>query len=744
MTLRSGSPVLVLGLLLTVSAPALAAARADAAASVQTAARLVVTVRDGYGVVPGAAVTLVAGSPSRPATRGIADGRGIATIDGLAPGTYDLRASFEGFADAEQRGLTLRAGEARELEIVLSLPQFSTQVTVTTANRREQLLLDVADPSVLLDEGQIADTGARTAKDLLVEQSGSGIQVQAGGGQGHLSINGIPNSGVLVLVDGRRYLGKDANGNFNLEDLPLAGVERVEVVKGAGSALYGSDALGGVINFITRRSKSPGLLNRFDLTSGSYGDVRAYDTIGWRRGRGGISGTAGYRRYDGFDLSEANPQTIGQPESVWHSADVSADYRIGDRVLFKLFGDYSRREIDNYFFSGATQLASTVYDSQRELTRYSLNPVVDVQAGPSTSLSLSYTRGTYLRDETRVFVVGGRVVPQAPWREWNDEAKLTGRHEFQAFGQSHALQGGVEYRREQLERATLSVANPERRIGVAWAQQEVGLGARVKVAAGLRFDDYSDFGSEVSPKASLTYAVAADHRLRASYGHGFRPPYFGELYLNTPPSFVGNPRLQPETADTVSAGYAFAGRRVQGSADYFRARVENGITFDLSRQPFTYGNLRTYTAEGTSLAGSVNLPGGFVPSLSYTFTRREDGSGAEIGGLPKHAAFVKLLWTNPRLGLRANLRGQILGAVPPGDDGSTQPGYQVWYTQVAKTVTRRGGHSISLYAQVANLFDRRDIFRRDAGGHPVPGDFIVWIAPRTFQAGLTIDLDFTR
>lgn len=706
------------------------------------AARLSVTVRDTSGVVPGATVSArTAGSDA--AQRVVTDAEGRAVFAALAAGTYDVRAEFPGFADTERRGLTLAAGADESLDLAMTLVQFSSEVTVTTASRREQLLKDVADPTVLIDRGQIADTGARSAKDLLVEQSGAGVQVQAGGGQGHVSINGIPNSGVLVLIDGRRYLGKDANGSLNLEDLPINNVDRIEVVKGASSALYGSDALGGVINFITRRATEPGVYATSTVSAGSYADYRGAGNLGLRAGRGGLSVGGGYRTYDGFDLSETNPQTIGQPQSTWWNADLNGDLRLGQKVVARVFADQSTRDIEKYFFSGATQQASTVYDSQRTLTRQSLSPQVDVQATPNTFLTASYTYGKYIRDETRIFVVGGRVVPQAPWREWNKELKVSVRHDWTAFGRQHPLQVGVERRDEQLRRASLSVAEPERNINVVWAQQEFALADRLRVSVGARYDDYSDFGSEWSPKANAVYSIAERHRLRASFGHGFRPPYFNELYLFTPPSFVGNPDLTPESSDTLSGGYTYSGRRVQFTADAYRARVHDGIVFNLSVTPFTYGNLREYTSNGVNTSASVSLPWGFTPSLSYSYNKREDDKGVEIGGYENHSAVAKLLWTSPQLGLRANIRGQLLGDVPPSaTDGSYRPSYKVFYAQVAKQFKTRQGHAFSVYAQVDNIFDRGDIFLRRADGSEVAGDFQIWLAPRTFQVGMTLDLDF--
>ena len=715
-----------------------------AAGEAAGAGPLTVTVKDGYGVVPGAVVR-ASSSDGSVSARAVANEQGVASFDTLTAGTYAVRASFPGFAEAEQKGVAVGAGAAQALELVLRVGALSTSVTVETTNRREQLLLDVATPTTLIERAQIEDTGARSAKDLLIEQSGAGVQVNAGGGQGHISINGIPDKGVLVLVNGRRYLGKDANGNLNLEDLQVGDVERVEVVKGAGSALYGSDALGGVVNFITRRTEERGVTNALKLSGGSYGDFRVGDDLSWRGEGGGASLSAGYRTYDGYDLDKANPQTIGLPASTYWNASGSADWRLAPSLVARVFGDYQLRQIRNYFFSGATQLASTVYDSQRNLTRYTLSPELEWTPGPKTSVNATFTYGKYLRDETRIFSVGGRVVPQTPWREWNQEAKLTLRQSWSGLGQEQVFQGGYEHRNEKLSRGSLSVTDPHRDINVLWGQQELDLGDRLKLTGGARWDDYSDFGSEWSPKADAVFTLAKEHRLRASYGRGFRPPYFGELYLSTPPFFVGNPELTPETSDGFTAGYAYAGAKAQLSVDTYYTKVKNGIIFyQLTPSQYTYRNIDRYNSKGVNAQASLSLPLGFTPSASYAYNKREDPQGADVGGYPTHSAFLKLLWANPRLGLRANIRGQLNGKVPPGVDGTFQPAYNVWYAQLSKRFAHLGAHGLNLYAQVDNLFDKKDVFLANPDGTPVQGQFQVWLAPRTFQAGLSLGSDWVR
>jgi outer membrane cobalamin receptor len=355
-------------------------------------ASLTVVVKDNYGVVPGASVRLIQ-ADNQESRRAVSDKAGAAQFAGLGAAEYTARASMTGFADTEL-AVTLAAGETKSVEMVLSLVQFSTTVTVTTANRRDQLLLEVAEPTTLIDEVQILDTGSRTAKDLLVQQAGNGIQVNAGGGQGYVSLNGIPNSGVLVLVDGRRFLGRDANGNFNMEEMQMAGMERVEVVKGPGSALYGADALGGVINFITKKAKDPGWRNSLGLLAGSYEDYRVNDSLGFEHAKGGFSAYGSWRTYDGFDLEpnpeRPNPQTIGQPGSEFVAAGFSGDFHVSSKVIARLFVDYNDRHIDPYYFSGATQLATTVYNSVRDLKRYMISPELEITPASNLTFNLQY------------------------------------------------------------------------------------------------------------------------------------------------------------------------------------------------------------------------------------------------------------------------------------------------------------------------------------------------------------------
>ncbi len=708
-------------------------------------ATLEVTVRDRWGAVPGATVQ-VTDQEREFGRRQTSDAAGLATFAALAAGIYRVEVALDGFVPYLEEGITLAAGGRATVEARLALTQFSSSVTVTTANRREQLLLDVAEPTTLIDEMQILDTGGLSAKDVLAEQAGSGIVVQTGGGRGHVSINGVGNDGVLVLIDGRRYLGRDGIGNFNLEDLDLSGAERVEVVKGAGSALYGTDALGGVINIITKKAEQ-GTRNRIEVTAGSHSDLRVADSFSKRTGKYGLELIGSFRTFDGFDLDPGDPQLQGEPSSERLDLQVNADRQLSDGITGGLFANYSRREVRDNFFTGATQLGQEVFDQQLDLTRYTLSPEFDFVLSPSTSLSVTLTQGKYDRDENDVYADRVEAVPS--WQEWNTEGKATVRQGWRALDQDQLLQVGVEFRRQKMDRSALrrpgtDSSEVDRDLSVAWFQQELNLGPKLTLAGGLRYDDDSEYGSETSPKLSAVFAGSEKTRLRASYGHGFRAPRFGELFIEIPFFFVGNPDLNPETSDTLTAGFTYFGDRVKASVDYFDTELDNAIAFDFGNfiPPFSFRNIPGIsTRQGYNLELTVDLPGGFTPSVAYTKLDAEDADGENLGGFAEDTAFFKLLWQDPGRGLRANLRAEYRGETNPGSfDGSFTPSYTLWNLQASKTL-QAAGRKYRLWARVDNLTDESDIFRRDAAGMPIPGELQVWEDGRNYHVGVAIDFE---
>ncbi|MBK5257163.1 MAG: TonB-dependent receptor, partial [Vicinamibacteria bacterium] len=551
----------------------------------------------------------------------------------------------------------------------------------------------------------------------------------------------------------------------------LTGVERVEVVKGAGSAIYGSDAMGGVINFITGKAKNLGFKNTLSLSGGTYKDYRGDDNLSYRAERGGFAVNGGYRTYDGFDLEPVvcmvatenpatcarrppNPQTIGQPESQWQTFGANGDYRASNKVSLRLIGDYSNRDMDKYFFSGATQLSTTVYNSQRGLQRYTLTPEVDFTPGKDTAINVGYTYGRYNRDETQLYSnrPANPVVVVPRWTESNDEIKARLVQVWRASGRENPFQIGAEHRKEQLSRSGLTgcvtgqACLKDRDLNVVWAQQELNLTDELKVTAGFRYDDSSDYGTQTSPKVAAVYSLPKNHRLRASYGKGFRAPYFGELFLVSF-GFQGNPLLKPEKSETITGGWAFTGLRVEGSVDVFKAKITNGVVFaQLNPSLFTYDNVAKFNSLGTNINLAFNLPRGFSPSVSYTYNKREDDQKVEIGGFPKHSAFVKLLWSNPRLGVRANFRANMNGKVPASIGATSYtPKYNLWYAQASKKITSKGQYAFNIYTQMNNIFDKKNIYNVDLQGNPRTSEVLpVWNAPRTYLAGITIDMDWTR
>ncbi|MBK9165955.1 MAG: TonB-dependent receptor [Bryobacterales bacterium] len=705
-----------------------------------TAATIEGTITDPLGVpVPKAEVTLRTDAGALIAQQE-SDWEGRYRFTGLPSASYRVSVSAEGFL--VERTELLTPSDATTRDVLLRLSGLSQQVVVTGA-RREEILMETPIPTTLIERSAIEDTAAQTLEQLLVEQAGAGVYVSRGFGIGFPAINGIGGNRVLVLVDGQRQIGTD-NGTrdgIDLDQFTTERLERVEVVKGAASALYGSDAMGGVINLITRTPQKPFTLD-LNNNYGSFGEANAGATLGLRRNRMGAVISGVYQTFDGFDLNPANAATTGfaggENAFIDRNLSPSLFYDIRDNLKFRLNGNFYRRNSNFLNAQGA-------FTSENNQERWNTAPVLEWVVGAR-----------------HLYTFRGDVSVARRF----DLDRVENLGQFEALGNSalhptNNLQYGFDWRRKQLRRPGLGSedditlplgARGTRYIRVAslWTQDEWRLlGGRLTVSGGVRWEDNSQFGSNFSPKAGAVFRLAPAHRLRFAYGRGFRAPDVSELFLGFSPGafgFVGNPELTPETSSNYSTGWTWAAPRVQASIDLFLNRFQNGIGFfqvdkanpfapflntiipllGPTQQLFTNRNLGDFSAKGINTALTVSIVRGLEGTFNYTLLERLNQNGSRQIGLGnlRNSAFAKLGYARPlRLGgrvasFRTNVRGIIRGREAfatttalnaPGDPsrvGQTQfiPAFATWDWLAGFTVPLSGeGASLEPFVSVNNL-----------------------------------------
>jgi outer membrane receptor for ferrienterochelin and colicins len=548
---------------------------------------------------------------------------------------------------------------------------------------------------------------------------------------------------------------------LNLDRESTARLERVEVVKGAASALYGSEALGGVINLITREPSSP-----FDaaasLSAGNLGVVGARVDAGFKRG--GTSGifSAGRHQHDGFDLTPGTFDTTGAPYRRYDGLarlrhQLAPSVSIGglvtgyrNRLTGRSNGELGPQEdnvreraIDGGITAGWLVGVGTTIEARGYGSSYS-----EQSAGRlAPPLSTPLVPGTL--DERYVKV------------------DLSVAH---AIGARHMLQAGAEWSRDRYEGANRvrdESRGHEADTVVGWGQHRWMATDRLTTTLGARVDRRSPFETAVSPKVGASVRLTDAMRARASYGRGFRAPDLGQLYYRflSPSNFyqvIGNPALAPEYAHSWQAGvdYTAPRRRARLGVNVFRNDVRDLIEsvnlgfvatpaqlaallaregLDPSFRPalgrllFTYRNLFDVVTQGVELEGEAALTGAISAGAAYTWlSARDRDSDLRLTGRHRHHGHVRLSWQPRDSGLRASLRGTFfsswIAARATSAGGVTDtiaPAFALWDAFLSHRIAR----AWSVFLTIDNLADSQDpntgvalpsgspaaIYRPDAG-----------------------------
>ena len=413
----------------------------------------------------------------------------------------------------------------------------------------------LADVSVLTRE-DIATSAARDVSDLLRLQAGIDIARTGGpGGQTSVFLRGTNNNHVLVLVDGVRVASL-STGVFTWETLPLANVERIEIVRGPRASYWGSDAIGGVIQIFTRKLSGP----TASLGYGSYGDAQANVGFARRGAQGGYSIQAGARDYDGFPSQNENGFAFEDKDHGLRNRHFSAraDQRWGGQSID---ASWTRSQGTTEFSGGASQF-----------TEQSFNAAWSGDVAPNWQHRLAYG---HAREDYATPAFSAEFLTRRDTLGWQNDIVLSS---------SQRIILGIDHMREQGENrdtfGDTAVYRERRENTGIYGGWHAKAGAFDSELA-LRFDDNSLFGGQTTGALAAGWRFSEATRAYASYGLGFRGPTLNEQYSpGFGGLFAGNPDLRPEQSRSAELGIEHAlgeGRSIK--AVWFDTRIRNLISF---------------------------------------------------------------------------------------------------------------------------------------------------------------------
>ncbi|MGP1492516.1 MAG: TonB-dependent receptor plug domain-containing protein [Prevotella fusca] len=546
---------------------------------------------------------------------------------------------------------------------------FELEQVVVTGTRTPKLLANTPVLTKIITADDIVKTDATNLCDLL-QQVIPGVEFSyAMNQQVHMNFSGFGGQSMLILVDGERLAGETMD-DVDFTRIGMDNVDHIEIVKGAASALYGSNAAGGVINIITKKGVRPFSLN-LNTRLGRHNSQRY--GLSWQLGRGKWSNllTVNRNSSDNFNVRNGdNPVT---------------------RVVTTIYGDavWNFKEHLTYTLNEKLRLTGRAGYFYRQLVRTSEVPerYRDFMGGlrgvwtpdQFNSVDFSYSFDQY--DKSDYQRVTGLDIRD--YSNVQNSLRLLYSHTFEG---ENVLSVGADYMHDYLFNTNLEGRSRKQDSFDAFAQYDWNISKQWEVVGALRYDYFSDGRiSRLTPKVSARYQPVHNLNLRLSYGMGFRAPTLKEKYYNFDMSGIwiveGNPSLKPEVSQNFNVSADYTKGRYNFTVSAFCNKIENKIA---TGAPFyknasdiiphlPYLNLDDYSVIGGEATAQARWANGLTARLAYSYTNErlpKDKNSNAVNNqyIParKHSMTGHIDWDRQwakNYGTNIGLDGRFLSAV---------------------------------------------------------------------------------
>ncbi len=557
----------------------------------------------------------------------------------------------------------------------------------------------------------IAEKHARNLGEALQSELGFNInQYGTLGSNSNITIRGSKTEQVLVLIDGRR-INDIALGLVDLSSIPTDNIKRIEVIRGAASAIYGANAFGGVINVITEKADEAAPVATLAARSGSFGEQTYSSKLNLNKNERSLLVTLEKQHLDGWrqnsDYNNINSSLrLGLNTSRYGNFDFSS--QILNSELGIPGGNFSA---DPNTFTDPTA-ASSPRARQKENNRYA-------------RMENTFNTGEH---SLKTSIYGSNDS-----RDYSDpDSVLDARYGTMVFGGQEQYTGpynitaGTEWWEEQYKQTDLElsevVLNKSRVNTDIFLQRQTFVG-KFMFLPGLRFDSNSSFGSEACPSLSVVYKQSDSFKISANTGKAWRAPTFSDLYFPMDAyGDVGNPALKPEEGISSDLGVEVKSGKTSVSVTGFRTDNRNLISWvpNSTGMLFSPQNINTSRSSGIEAGFDQTLAAGLAHSINYTYLWAEDTDTKQVLIYsPCNTLNYQINWLMPcgtLLGISAKYVSQQMATATTTLNDYTTIGAQLSHNF----------ENIDIWVKGSNLTDRKYVTRQY---YPLPG--------ATWQAGVT-------
>tara|TARA_R110002020_G_scaffold117986_1_gene269685 strand:- start:88211 stop:90298 length:2088 start_codon:yes stop_codon:yes gene_type:complete len=533
---------------------------------------------------------------------------------------------------------------------------------VLTATRTERQLSSLPLPVTLITKQTINQSGTVRLNEILQEQTGIVTVADESGFEG-VQIQGISSEYILILIDGVPLVGRSA-GNFDLSRLTVGNIKQIEVVKGPSSSLYGSEALGGVINIITEKPDTESLSGNASYRIGS--NTTQDINLDLQQHYGPLRYGFFVNRFssEGYDL---RPDTEGQTVPPFHNYTFNGRTYLDLNDKLALFS--SGRFFDQKQDAGIT-VDNISYEGDSKEREWNAHLRLDHKWNPKLETQYELYFTNYTATELLAEPLNGEVLSDSDFDQTLLRPEIRSTY---TFTDNSKLTGGAGYQFDRLDR-TYFDGEAAFESQYLYLQYDVNPLAPLNVILGGRFDNHSEYNDQFSPKLAIRYQLNEQLSLRSSVGYGFKAPDFRQLYFDfsnsalgytvlgynvavaklmelealgqisnilVPYSELGDP-LKAERSIGYNLGVVYKLDKLSVDINLFRNDFENMIdTRAIARKTngqnvFSYSNFHEiFTTGGEvnatySLTDDLNLSAGYQLLYAYDKEKKESVKNGEV------------------------------------------------------------------------------------------------------------------